>query len=148
MFYRQEKAGGQALPPLPPNTDLGRARLFPGRVRSSSTELPSAGSAGLTAEHPARAKHCAQSLFPAKQRRCWDYPGSLHWLLGDDDFDLLWPSFPSETFSFRGSRNVARLNPHPYILCSGFLLLVLPLRLTIATSCIMWSSPTGLPLTF
>lgn len=113
MFYIREKAGGQAQPPLSPSTDLGRARLFPGRVRSSSTEPLSASSAGLSAEHPTRAKHCARSLFPAKQRHCWDYPGGLPWLLGSDDFDLLWPSSHLTPSASEVHLRLARLNPIP-----------------------------------
>ena len=43
---------------------------------------------------------------------------------------------------------MTRLNPYPCILLSGFLLLFLPLRLTTAASCSMWSSRAGLAPTF
>lgn len=92
MFYKQEKAECLALPPLPSSTDLGFARLFPGHVCSCCQSC----------RQPAH-QDCPPSILsvPSTVLRAYSLlrnavagtpPGDLRWLLGGDDFDLLWPS--------------------------------------------------------
>ena len=70
----------------------------------------------------------------------------LSWMTPSPNAWLSLVISPSDTLSYWGLLNVSRLNLYPCLLFSGFLLLFFPLRLTIATSCFIWSSHTDFPL--